>query len=781
MTAQSTERELETLKAIERRVLWLAVRIIDYANRERPSGDDLKVGGHQASSASMVSLMTALYFSELRAADRVSVKPHASPVLHAIEYLLGRLDPKYLTTLRDFKGLQAYPSRTKDPFPVDYSTGSVGLGAAAPLFGSLAARYVQDHFGLEDGGRFISLIGDAELDEGNVWEAVIEPGTRNLGNVLWIVDLNRQSLDRVVPVLKSAELQRQFEAVGWQVLECKYGRRLRTAFAQDGGVLLRDAVDGMPNQVYQGLFGASDEVVKATLLDTVSGKRSDKLRAVIDGYDGSVGELIQDLGGHDIGDLLDAFAKASAEPERPTVLFAYTVKGYGLPIAGRRMNHSAVLTGDQIDELREANGLGLEDEWSAFAAASAEGQVCAAAAGRLLRPKRAARAAIAVPAEVSTRSVARTSTQAAFGQLLLALSREDGIGQRLVTLSPDVSVSTNLGGWINKLGVWGEPEPRAPEGGEAEGPLTWDVHRGGQHVELGISEMNLFLLLGQLGLTADFHGERLLPVGTVYDPFVARGLDALIYSLYLGSRFMFAGTPSGVSLSREGGAHQSTVTPGLGIELPELTYWEPTFAQETEWIMLDGLQRLQEPDGESQYLRLSTKTIEQAPFTALVEQRGEEAVRADVLCGGFRLRDAGSAEYKVLLAACGSMVPETLAAAELLASEEGVEATVICPSSPDRLYREWRAARLTHMRDLSATRPATQLESLVPPAERGAPLVTVIDGASHSLAFLGAALGVATVPLGVDTFGQTGSQPELYEAYDLSPEAIATAALIALG
>ena len=355
--------DLETLAAIERRVLWLAVRMIDYANRERPKGDELKVGGHQASSASMVSLMTALYFADLQAADRVSVKPHASPILHAIEYLLGRLDRKYLTTLREFGGLQSYPSRTKDPFPVDYSTGSVGLGPVAPLFGALVDTYVESHFGSGTGGRFISLMGDAELDEGNVWEAVIDPSTRALANALWIVDLNRQSLDRVVPIIKSIELQKQFEASGWQVVELKYGHRLRTAFAKDGGEQLRKVIDEMPNQMYQGLFSASEEVVLETVLNGVQGGDRKRLAAALEEHRGTVKPLVQDLGGHDLGSLLDAFAFARLETTRPTVLFAYTIKGWGLPMAGRPDNHSALLAGEQIDELRTAWGMTTENEW----------------------------------------------------------------------------------------------------------------------------------------------------------------------------------------------------------------------------------------------------------------------------------------------------------------------------------------------------------------------------------------------------------------------------------
>ncbi len=390
---------LDALTAIERRVLWLAVRIVDYANRERPKGDALKVGGHQASSASMVTLMTALWLADMDARDRVSVKPHASPVMHALEYLLGRLDRSYLTRLRDFGGLQSYPSRTKDPFPVDYSTGSVGLGSAAPLFGALADRYVETHFGSSTGGRFISLLGDAELDEGNVWEALAEPLARKLGNVLWIVDLNRQSLDRVIPGIRAAELEAQFRTNGWDVIELKYGRRLREAFARPGGELLRRRIDEMPNEAYQALFGADDEHVRDEMLEPVSGGERDALATLL--ADGA-GALVRDLGGHDLADVLEALRRARETPDRPTVLFAYTIKGYGLEIAGRPQNHSALLTGEQIDRLREELGLTTADEWDGFDPDSAEGRVLAAARERLDRGDRE-------PAQLSFRSRPRST------------------------------------------------------------------------------------------------------------------------------------------------------------------------------------------------------------------------------------------------------------------------------------------------------------------------------------------------------------------------------------
>ena len=774
-----TPAELETLRSVEQRILWLAIRIVDYANRERPKTDELKVGGHQASSASMVSLMTALYLHDLRAEDLVSVKPHASPVLHAIEYLLGRLDRSYLTRLRDFGGLQSYPSRTKDHFPVDYSTGSVGIGSAAPLFGALADRYVEDHFEAGTGGRFISLLGDAELDEGNLWEAVIEPQTRDLGNVLWVVDLNRQSLDRVVPIIKSAELQQQFATCGWQVIELKYGRRLREAYAKDGGDVLRRRIDEMPNQLYQSLFAASDEVVHEALLGDLSPGDRAKLATLLEEYRGQERTLIQDLGGHDLADLLGAYGAARRDASRPTVLFAYTIKGWGLPMAGHPMNHSALLSGEEIAALREGFGRTEANEWDAFEPGTPEAEICEQARERLTRTERAGRAAISVPETIATRDPASSSTQAAVGRTLLDLSRLEELAERIVTVSPDVSVSTNLGGWINKVGVYGSEDEPVYEQME-DSALSWRVGPTGQHIELGISEMNLFLALGQLGMTGAYQQQPLFPIGTLYDPFVIRGLEGMLYGTYSGSKFIVLGTPSGVSLSREGGAHQSTITPGVGMELPGVLYAEPTFARELEWILLDHLRSMQEPDGESLYLRLTTKPVAQAPFAELVERRGVDAVRRDVLAGAYWLREPSPAEDTVVIVTCGAIVPEVLEAAETLEKEEGVCAGVLCMSSPDRAYRDWRARRLTHLGDITARRTRSHLEQLVPPALRSAPIVTVIDGASHALAWVGSALGMRSVPLGVDSYGQVGDLASVYDAYDLSPEAIATAALIAL-
>jgi len=766
--------DLDALKAVEQRVLWLSTRIIDAANHDRENAEGIKVGGHQASSASMVSIMTALYFAHLRADDRVSVKPHASPVLHAVNYLLGRLDRRYLSELRSFGGLQAYPSRTKDPDPVDFSTGSVGLGATAPLFAAAARRYLDLHFGSESAARFVAVMGDAELDEGNVWEAILEPAVADLGGVLWIVDLNRQSLDRVVPGIKVRSLEGAFTDAGWQVLEVKYGSRLRAAFEGPKGEALRGRIDDMANDEYQALFGReAGELREATCAG------DDDIRVALEPYrDDELHGLLADLGGHDVEALLGAFEAADTCPTQPTIVFAYTMKGWGLPFAGHPLNHSAIMSAEQVGELRATCGLTADSEWDRFDAGSPAGRLCLEAAGRLARPAPHPGRAITVPEQVTDGATAArpVSTQEAFGRVLSSLARTDA-GQRVVTLAPDVSISTNLGGWINKVGVFA-PDRRENPSGDG-GVLRWEQSPEGRHIELGISEMNLFSMLAQLGLTQDLWGETLLPVGTVYDPFVCRGLDALIYALYNGARFVIAGTPSGITLAPEGGAHQSTVTASIGVELPGITFAEPAYALASEWLLLDGLRAIGDPHapGDSLYLRLSTRPIDQRPFAAAAERLGTRSLRADVLAGGYRLVDPDPDECSVTLAASGPVLPEVLAAAATL-EDEGVAATVVDVTSLDRLFRDWAAARRALIKDVGADDRRSHVARLLP---EGRPIVTVHDASSHAMAWLGSVHGSPVLPLGVDEFGQSGTIADLYKRFHLAPEAIVNAALVATG
>ncbi|MEM7093896.1 MAG: transketolase C-terminal domain-containing protein [Actinomycetota bacterium] len=771
--------DLKVLAEVEQRVLWLASRIVDAANR-RP-GTQVKVGGHQASSASMVSIMTALWFGHIGGEDKVAVKPHASPVYHAIKYLTGELDRSWLTTLRQRGGLQAYPSRTKDPDVSDFSTGSVGLGAVAPLFSSLTRTYVDQHFGARPDARFFALVGDAELDEGNVWEAIAEPMTEGLANFTMVVDLNRQSLDRVIPDIAAERLKHFFRDAGWHVAEAKYGAKLAEAFGQPGGDALRAHIDAMPNEAYQALFALDGAAVREKFLTGADGL----VKSVAAAHDDDAFKsLVTDLGGHDLGLLLDTFRSCDEVTDRPSVVFAYTIKGWGLPIAGDPLNHAKLLTPEEIDAFRSRVGLTEATEWDRFDPDSAPGRLCQSVGGDINNAPPIPRPAPPVPERV--RPVVdrgEQSTQEAFGRVLASLADVPDVGDRIVTTAPDVSISTNLGGWINKTGVWW-PDERDDHGG-AERLLQWAPKPSGQHMELGISEMNLFMLLGQLGLSHDHHGEQLFPIGTVYDPFVLRGLDAFIYGLYNGSRFIVAGTPSGVTLAPEGGAHQSTITASVGAELPDLVYAEPAYATEVDWLLCDAVRDLSRPDGASTYLRMSTRPIDQAPFAAAIERYGEDVLRRHVLAGGYRLIDGswtgrpGGDVPAVTIVTTGVMAPEAVAAAAEL-EDEGVLATVVHLTSPDRVYNSWRAGYAAGVAQASAIRVPSQLHRLIPAEERTRPIVSVHDAASHSLSWVGSAVGARQYALGVDRFGESGTIADLHEVTGISTGSIVNAALIAI-
>ncbi len=784
--------EDRVLDAIARRTLWLAVRMVHEANEIRPNVDGLKIGGHQASSASLASILTALYGRWLRAGDLVAIKPHAAPAYHALQYLLGELDASMLPRLRSFGGLQAYPSRTKDHDHVDFATGSVGLGAVAPLFASLTDRYLRLHFeetvGRQPARRFVSLVGDAELDEGNVWEAILEDALGGLGNVTVVVDLNRQSLDRVVPGIRIRRLENMFAAAGWHAIEAKYGRRLQAAFIRPGGRSLRRRIDDMDNLEYQVLIRRSGAEVRERLLEGAPASARDELaRSIAETSDDDLPGLLADLGGHDLDELERALRAADRESNRPSIVFAYTIKGWRLPFAGDSLNHSAMLTPAQIEALAPALGADADDPWAAFDPASIEGRWLARRRVELgyARPFAGTPAPAGfTPPELDLRVPSKASSQQAFGDAMAALAREPTVGPRIVTAAPDVAVSTNLGGWINRAGVFSPSEQ--PVLDDTQRPLVWKPEPRGRHVELGISEMNLFLWLSQAGLAGELFGERLAPIGAVYDPFICRGLDALIYALYAHARFVLVGTPSGLALAPEGGAHQSALTTSIGIELPGLHSYEPVFAREVAWCLLEGLRGCLEPDaGFATYLRLATRPIDQSLADPILERIGADAWRREVLRGGYRLLDAtGAADPLpadapvVEIVAAGSVIPEAVAAVRLLHHEE-VAANLIVATSAERLAAGQHGGRLDAIRRFGPDE-AGHLATLIPPSERRAPIVTVADAASHALSFVGSAFGSPVVPLGADEFGQSGTIPDLFANAGIDARHIFEGALLAL-
>ena len=315
--------------------------------------------------------------------------------------------------------------------------------------------------------------------------------------------------------------------------------------------------------------------------------------------------------------------------------------------------------------------------------------------------------------------------------------------------------------------------------------VRWKESREGQHIELGIGEASFFMLLAVLGLAPELTGRALLPIGTLYDCFLPRGLDPLLHATYSRARFILVASPSGITLSPEGGAHQSVVTPSLGIEVPNLVAYEPAFAREVAWLLLEGLRAVQDPaHGRAVYLRLSTKTVDQALFEAALARLGEPALRAQALRGGYRLVDLGERPgYEpganvVNIVAAGAMVPEAVEASRLLAAE-GILANVLVLTSPRQAFETWRDGLAARLEGGVA---ASWLGEWISPeeVEGQVPIVSVVDGHPHALAWLGTALGVPHAPLGVHGFGQSGARADLYRHYQIDAEAIARAARLSL-
>lgn len=767
--ADSRGETIEALNLLDTRLRWLSSWMIHNANNLRPKRDGMKVGGHQASCASMTAIMSALYFHALRPQDKVAVKPHAGPVLHAIHYLLDEQTREKMEHFRGLGGVQSYPSRTKDTIPVDFSTGSVGLGVAITAFSSLVQDYLIAHGQLQEAqaGRMIALMGDAELDEGNIYECLIEGYKHDLRNCWWIVDYNRQSLDATTADRMFRRFDDIFETCGWRVLTLKYGKKQKEAFAKPGGTALQDWIDNCPNAEFAALTYQGGSAWRERLSADIGGKAN--VKALLDQHDDdALAALMTNLGGHCIETIVEAFE--SVDDDLPTLFIAYTVKGHGLPLAGHKDNHSGMMNGAQIHALRDSLGIAEGEEWEKWgglgdnAAARLQAFVDDSPIARKLRE--GAAEALPVPA-IPAPSGEEQSTQAAFGRILLDLAKSgDPIADRIVTTAPDVTQTTNLGAFVNQRGLFRRRE-RADVFQQARIPSAqkWIQHEAGQHIELGIAENNFFLMLAALGLAAPHFGTRLLPVGTVYDPFISRGLDALNYGCYQDSRFLLVGTPSGLTLAGEGGAHQSINTPLIGMGQPNLTYFEPAFADELAVMMQRAFELLQDPDGSSVYLRLSTRSIPQA-------ERSGDAWQADALQGGYWLRKPGEgAEAAIVFT--GAVAPEALAAWDVLA-EDIPGLGLLNVTSPDLLHRGWSARRAS--RWTGEGQGACHAETLLSALAPGAGLVTVLDGSPGALSWLGGVRGNRVSPLGTDRFGQTGDIPDLYRTYRLDMAAIIDAA-----
>jgi pyruvate dehydrogenase E1 component len=470
-----------------------------------------------------------------------------------------------------------------------------------------------------------------------------------------------------------------------------------------------------------------------------------------------------------LADLREALRLADEAHDRPAVIFAYTIKAWRLPTQGHPGNHSALLTTQQWEQLAEELGVDARRPWERFAARTPEAELCAEIAERLSRPRGEPREPPHVPTELDGAQTASGSTQQGFGRLLVELAHAaPTVASHVVTVSPDVASSTNLGGWINRSGVWNPGERIDWFADDSDTLVRWRESEHGQHIELGIAEMNLVGLLGELGATWSRDGQPLLPIGTIYDPFVARALEPWSFGIYAGGQSILIGTPSGVTLAPEGGAHQSIITPSVGLEQPRCVAWEPAFLQDLEWILLSALGRLGCAGGESAYIRLSTRPIDQTLALLPEPGPGRAARRVAVLGGGYRLRET-EGTTQVVLAGIGAVMPQVIAAADELAGF-GIRSDVICITSPDLVNRALQTRQGLRSGDDGV------LRKLFPP-ERFAPIVTVIDGHPHTLSFLASIGGAAITSLGVDDFGQSGDVEDLYRHYGIDTETIVGAAL----
>lgn len=767
------------LKTIEQRLLWLSHWMIHHANHIRPKADGIKVGGHQASSASMVSIMTALYFSALRPEDRVAVKPHASPIFHAIQYLMGNQTREKMENFRGFGGVQSYPSRTKDIDDVDFSTGSVGLGVAITSFASIIQDYIQAKSWGKDIplGRMVALVGDAELDEGNIYECLQEGWKNDLRNTWWIIDYNRQSLDGIVREGLFKRVEQIFDTFGWDVVRIKYGHLQRAAFKEPGGDKLRDWIDNCPNQLYSALTFMGGAVWRKRLTDGL-GDQGDFTALIDRRSDDELAELMENLGGNCVSTMADAFA--AIDHDRPVCFLAYTIKGWGTPIAGHKDNHGGLMNKTQMTKWQAHMAVPEGQEWEPMATVEDTKALSAflnEAAFFAEGPRRMTDDVLDVP-QIEIASDREISTQMGFGKILDDLSKgSSALAARIVTTSPDVTGTTNLGPWVNRRKLFARTE-QADTFKDENIPSTakWEFTPEGQHIELGIAEMNLFLLLGAAGLSHSVFGKRLLPIGTVYDPFVARGLDALNYACYQDARFMIVGTPSGVTLAPEGGAHQSIGSPLIGMSQDGLAAFEPAFVDELAVIMEWGFSYMQkdgegDPDertwlrdetGGSVYLRLTTNPIEQPG------KRVDDDFKQGSIDGAYWLRKPGP-NCSIVIAYQGAVAPEAIAAAGMI-GEHRRDVGVLAVTSADRLNAGWTAAQRDRARGHTSAK--SHVETLMGQLPKECTIVTVIDGHPATLSWLGAVGGHKTIPHGVEHFGQTGTIDDLYRHFRIDRHSI---------
>ena len=739
----------KTFLEIEKKVSWLSNYIIHYANNIRHKDDDLKVGGHQASSASVVSILVVLYFKIINKYDRIAIKPHASPVFHAIQYLLDNQNIENLKKFRKLDGAQAYPSKTKDFCDVDFSTGSVGLGGAMTIFSSFTQDFLKENQLLKTKtSKMISIFGDAELDEGNIYEALLEGAKHNLKNCWWIIDYNRQSLDGIVYEKLFEKIINLFELMDWNVEILKYGSKLQKLRKSNGGKKILKWIDDCPNDLFSALTYQGGKDWRKTLLEVFK-EDKETLELIQSFKNEELNELMTNLAGHDVESLEKAFTN-HLNSDKPTCFICYTVKGFGLPLAGHKDNHSGIMNNQQFSEYKNLMNIREGKEWDKIEGLklNIDQFNSIIKSNPLYKSNREFSDRIEINPFYEIDFNQNISTQEAFGKIMNEIGKiNNNITKRIVTTSPDVTVSTSLGGWVNKKNIFSTHRKKDIFGEKkVYSAQKWKYLPDGQHIELGIAENNLFLLLASLGISDKLFGTRLLPIGTIYDTFIGRGLDALNYATYIDARFILVGTPSGVTLSHEGGAHQSIITPNIGISQPNLTYYEPSFADELNFLFFWALEHIQKKDGTSIYFRLSTKKLIQ-PERKLSKKNQEDIIKG---CYWFK---KPKTKNSIILICTGVIVGEVEKMRKKIIDEE-IDLGILIATSPDKLHEDWMNSKKYN----SCCHIEKTLESI----NRDSLIISIIDAHSSSLSWIGSVLGHKVYPMGINKFGQSGDLNEIY-------------------
>lgn len=700
-----------------------ALSIIDHANHKPENrGHKPKVGGHQASSMSAVDLLSALYLEVLRPGDRVAVKPHAAPVVYAWMHLFGELPREQLFRLRELGGPQPYPTKLKNPRFVDYTTSSEALGVCATIYDALAARVHDRTIAPHTGeapvrARYFAHCGDGELTEGQIDESLYDAGRWGLDDLVWIVDLNRQSLDRVMD--DSGRLEgwaaAKFRGHGWGVQTLRWGSAARALFARDGGDALQAVLDRMPDAAFHPLLLVDGRTVRALLLGetataptktglfarfpSLSPMSVDeragiaKLLAGVD--DASLSAAIAHLGGHDLDAIVEALGACTAGGG-PRVLIAHTVKGYQTSAAAHPENHGALLSSEEVAAWGTDRGLPAGEPFpvpqgEAAAWLADRARALFPAKGHAWRP--APRDVRGVTAGIPFRPRERLSSGEAFQSLNLALLRTD-LAPYLQFGAPDVGQTTHLGPVIKSTGVFApRPLPDTFDFLRDERALAfdWRPEPAGQFHALGIAEGNAMLWAYAFGRrTKPIEGRTpLLPVVTVYDKFIERGFNQLDYAVYNNARFVLVGVPSGTGLSRETATHQSLQTLRMVMDLPGIIAYEPAFAADVHAIYLHALAQLWDDDGTAVYLRLTTQTVDQP--VELPEDHAALAVRGAWWMIGEDDRKPALGHATVVFVASGRKVADARTAAKRLHDEDGVGSRILVVTSWEALWREWDA------------------------------------------------------------------------------------------